>query len=174
MRLGSTIKSSGGRLIPVRNIHQHNKYRSRSDHDYDFALLELKAGIPFGATMQPIRLPAQGLVLKDKALTWVSGWGSTKKPGDNVNLLRRSYILHIDRDTCKKNYRRGMITETMICAGLAEGGRDSCQGDSGGPLIWSDYLVGCVSWGTGCALKGYPGVYANVPFVVNWIKDVMK
>jgi hypothetical protein len=40
------------------------------------------------------------------------------------------------------------------------------QGDSGGPLMskigdnWE--LVGATSWGKGCALAAYPGVYADV------------
>ena len=38
------------------------------------------------------------------------------------------------------------------------------QGDSGGPLYDADnnVLVGVVSWGYGCALPQYPGVYAQV------------
>jgi len=36
----------------------------------------------------------------------------------------------------------------MLCAGTAEGGRDSCQGDSGGPLLTSaNVQVGIVSFG---------------------------
>jgi trypsin len=52
----------------------------------------------------------------------------------------------------------------MICAGLDAGGKDSCQGDSGGPIVDASTgtLIGAVSWGTGCALAAFPGVYAHV------------
>jgi len=52
----------------------------------------------------------------------------------------------------------------MVCAGVPEGGKDSCQGDNGGPLVLknSGRQVGIVSWGNGCAEKGYPGVYSNL------------
>jgi len=52
----------------------------------------------------------------------------------------------------------------MVCAGVPEGGKDACQGDSGGPLVLkkSGKQVGIVFWGTGCAEKEHPGVYANV------------
>lgn len=54
----------------------------------------------------------------------------------------------------------------------------ACAGDSGGPLSCLDpvdnirKVYGIVSWGYGCGLKGYPGVYARVSGGRDWIKDI--
>jgi len=51
---------------------------------------------------------------------------------------------------------------------------DGCAGDSGGPLLYKFngkyQLLGLSSWGFGCALTGYPGVYTYVSYFRNWIK----
>ena len=66
----------------------------------------------------------------------------------------------------------------MICAGLDAGGVDACQGDSGGPMVcefggkW--YLEGATSWGYGCAVANYYGVYAKVRNMKTWVEDKMN
>jgi secreted trypsin-like serine protease len=72
-----------------------------------------------------------------------------------------------------------VITEAMLCAGVAEGGKDSCQGDSGGPLVVKDarnqwVQVGVVSWGDGCGDAGLYGVYSRVSHARDWIAENMK
>merc|ERR1712083_895887 len=51
------------------------------------------------------------------------------------------------------------------------------QGDSGGPFICRDngkaVLTGVVSFGIGCAWADYPGVYARVTAVLDWVKANM-
>jgi len=71
----------------------------------------------------------------------------------------------------------GKITDEMLCAGAQD--KDACLGDSGGPLTvkkgHKHTLVGVVSWGAGCAAKGFYGVYAEVanPKLRKWIDDTI-
>merc|ERR1719203_1577047 len=54
-----------------------------------------------------------------------------------------------------------------------KGVTDACQGDSGGPYVcqtgksWTIY--GATSWGRGCADPNYPGVWARIHHVRDWI-----
>merc|ERR1719320_201349 len=70
-------------------------------------------------------------------------------------------------------YGQGQITDQMLCANIQGGGKDSCQGDSGGPLVTANpdlyEVIGVVSFGVGCALADYPGVYARVSKQLEWI-----
>lgn len=60
------------------------------------------------------------------------------------------------------------ITDRMLCTKYKD--TDACQGDSGGPLVADGKLIGVVSWGEGCADPRYPGVYARVAIVRDWIR----
>ena len=57
---------------------------------------------------------------------------------------------------------------------------DSCAGDSGGPLmVQSDeegpmYLRGIVSFGKRKCNTGFPGVYTDISYYIDWIKENMK
>jgi secreted trypsin-like serine protease len=73
------------------------------------------------------------------------------------------------------------LTDTMICAGVKAGGRDSCYGDSGGPLVATlngkTIQLGIVSWGEGpadsevkCGHEDVYGVYSRVSSFKDWIE----
>ena len=77
----------------------------------------------------------------------------------------------VSDDDCRDSYGQNDIADSMICAGLDEGGKDSCQGDSGGPFMCGNELSGVVSWGYGCAEAGYPGVYTQTSYFVDWVNS---
>lgn len=79
----------------------------------------------------------------------------------------------VDQVDCASAYAGfNPITARMICGGLlGVGGVDACQGDFGGPFVVNETIVGVSSWSNGCALASYPGVYARVPALVDWIQE---
>jgi secreted trypsin-like serine protease len=97
--------------------------------------------------------------------------------GSTSDLLRKVEIPIVANGVCNspQSYA-GRISENMICAGHTEGGKDSCQGDSGGPLIVRKgtgfVLAGVVSWGRGCALADFYGVYARAARYRDWITQI--
>jgi len=56
---------------------------------------------------------------------------------------------------------------------------DTCYGDSGSPILYqhsdtSFTILGITSWGVGCALDRYPGVYTKVSFFLSWIYETIQ
>ncbi|XP_061393057.1 trypsin-1-like [Musca vetustissima] len=100
----------------------------------------------------------------------VSGWGLTEK-GYYAQTLRLVEVPLISHSVCSEHYGDESLTAGMLCAGYMSGGRDACSADSGGPLVCDDTLVGIVSFGVGCAKPGFPGVYTNVAYYIDWIRN---
>lgn len=104
------------------------------------------------------------------------GWGTLSSGGSTASELMQAQVQLVSKERCLKSYPR-RIHDSMLCAGYDEGGIDTCQGDSGGPLVcryngkW--HVEGATSWGHRCATKGYFGVYANVRYLLNWIREMM-
>merc|ERR1712008_598668 len=112
---------------------------------------------------------------EDRCFT--SGWGTLSSSGSSPEICQYVRVPAITNAACNNDYG-GSITDSMICAGYpGVGGKDACQGDSGGPFVCNDggkaVIAGVVSWGNGCALADYPGVYARTTYVLDWIKSQM-
>ena len=112
----------------------------------------------------------------DGTRCWITGWGRLASGGATPDKLQQVSVPVVSRARCDRAYP-GKIHDSMICAGLDQGGIDSCQGDSGGPMVCETggryYLQGATSWGYGCASAGKFGVYAKVKYLLKWINDEM-
>ncbi len=163
-------QSATEETLSVKNIYMHGEY----GNDHDIALLELQSA----SQKQPVSMATPAVMSSLNAGTnlTVMGWGNMSTSGESFpNILQEVQVPLADHATCKTNYQRQNIeiTDNMICAGLPEGGKDSCQGDSGGPLLVqqnSSWIqTGIVSFGEGCALPEYFGVYTKVSNYQDWV-----
>jgi|YNPMSStandDraft_1061717.scaffolds.fasta_scaffold12080_3 trypsin len=173
------LKEDGNaeKFTPVKII-KHPNWNSKT-MDYDFALVKLDRK----SSYSPIKLNNISYITeKDGVVYTVAGWGTTSEGGSISNTLLKVDVPFVSKDACQKAYSENKIaiTDSMLCAGYPEGGKDSCQGDSGGPLIYKTkssgnyYLVGVVSWGIGCARPYKYGVYSKVSYVLKWIEETIK
>jgi len=148
----------------------------------DACLLKLKEPFEWTEFIQPIALPAPMQDTAAGSMVTVTGWGTLNEGGLGLpNVLHKVDVPVVSDEDCRASYEAGgvdSVADSMICAGLPEGGKDSCQGDSGGPFFSNESpetreLLGIVSWGIGCGRAGYPGVYTEVSYFVEWITETM-
>ena len=172
--LGSVSGNEQNRSIS--QIIRHPNYASQTA-DNDIALLKLSAPALLGASVSTIQIvtsPIDDGLVAASSVAWVTGWGAIEEGRTTTNVLREVDVLFVANKSCNLAYG-GDITENMICAGYAEGGKDACQGDSGGPLVvqssngWKQ--AGIVSWGYGCARPDKYGVYVRVSQYAAWISQ---
>nr|AEE61974.1 unknown [Dendroctonus ponderosae] len=174
IRMGTSFVQSEGTVLTVSRTIEHPGYgNSANFFDHDLSLIEVSRDIVFSNTIQPVALPVPHAPLIPGSRCVVSGWGRLSEGGSSPLVLHAVTVPLISIKSCNEYYQNSLgVTETMMCAGSPYGGRDACQGDSGGPLVVDNILIGIVSWGAGCARPNFPGVYANVPFMREWITEV--
>jgi trypsin len=158
----------------VKEIREHPEYGSVTSFDNDICLLILEEPVELNDKVAVIGLPESMAEPADGDELVASGWGTLSSGGMAPDTLYWVTVPFVNDDLCGDAYGQDSIVPSMICAGnIDDGGVDTCQGDSGGPLMTADRsaLVGLSSWGRGCALAGYPGVYTQVSHFVDWINE---
>ena len=185
VKAGSNNLSSTTQYSVAQYI-QHPNYAVSStagSYSNDFALVRINGTFP--ANLIRAKLPdatVMQAVAKAGDPVTTLGWGATTQGGGQQTSLREVTIPVVSDATCAASYNGSSAASNLklnpavqICAGLAAGGKDSCQGDSGGPLIasynGSIYSIGVVSYGKGCALANYYGVYSETVAMVSWISS---
>ncbi|XP_073452057.1 anionic trypsin-2-like isoform X2 [Aquarana catesbeiana] len=158
-------------FIKASKAIKHPQYDPNS-LDNDIMLIRLRKPVKINSQVKTVSLPTRCAMEGTSCL--ISGWGNTLSSGVNYpNLLQCLQAPILNNQVCQDAYP-GKITENMICVGYMDGGKDSCQGDSGGPVVCNGELQGVVSWGYGCALPGYPGVYTKVCNYLPWIEKTIS
>lgn len=156
-------RASGGREIPVRRIWVNPRYDQRNNEG-DIAVLSLAEAVPERDSVEIA--PPGDSAYRPGTRAVVYGWGDTRGDGSYARALQAAQVrLYADAECAKAypgNQNGTYRPRSMLCAGTERGGRDACQGDSGGPLVARGRLVGLVSWGAGCGVRGRPGVYTRV------------
>ncbi len=173
--------------VGVEHVYMHVCYDGSSDMSYDVALVKLETPI-FGPVIE-LDDGLNPFVMTPGSNVTVAGWGNKQVHPDDDHWSNWPSLLHhvtyplVSYEECRSQYSPSIITPVMICAAEEEGGKDSCQGDSGGPLFQTftnaagkikHVQIGVVSWGIGCALEGYPGVYASVAETFDWIQGFIN
>ena len=175
-------------VITASETRCHPSY-DKSSMQADVCLLLLERAAGCGEALQSrgalptLDTPDSTLAVAG-TMAKVTGWGSTYDDSgfgavEGVprwpTRLREVDVPLISLAACRDSYGAYSIKNDMLCAGfVGEGLRDSCQGDSGGPLFLVlrsglPVQIGVVSWGSGCALAAYPGVYARVSTYLGWV-----
>ncbi|MFE2110810.1 S1 family peptidase [Kitasatospora sp. NPDC059463] len=169
------LRGSAGREVAVRGVWVHPGYSFTANMN-DVAVVTLAES---QGTRPVIELVGQGETepYRPGTRAQVYGWGDTTGRGDYSPALRSVEVPVIPDQTCAQAYPGGpdgrFDARGMVCAGEQQGGKDACQGDSGGPLVVAGRLAGLVSWGTGCAEAGHPGVYTRIASVTDAVRAVL-
>ncbi|CAH1785836.1 unnamed protein product [Owenia fusiformis] len=154
----------------------------------DIALVRLATPIAYSTGIFPACIPyidpfAPALRYGDpdnRFQCFSMGWGiySARQFSTYSNVIRQVQLPILKSSLCNStNWYNGKVSNEMLCAGYANGGKDTCTGDSGGPLIcnlhnrWQQ--AGITSWGGVCAQARQPGVYTRVASYTSWINETM-
>lgn len=170
------LTQGGGQVLSIDRMKVHPDYDETGSSDVALWRTTKKIKAPrialAGADDQPLEEPGSTLT--------VAGWGLDAFQVGSVQDRLKELDVRVTTDLeCQTNSLLGFSPDTEVCAAELLG--DSCQGDSGGPLFGyrengRPVQVGAVSYGLGCALPLFPGVYAeiNAPSISGWLTGVLK
>ncbi len=192
VHLGSVQIDQDRNLFKIRTVLVHASYNPQNLQN-DIALIELEK-VPTGLReLRSAKLPRAPARPSGQVPLTLSGWGY-QRPASSSNAifaldgrrqiraassLLRGTVWVQQLSVCRNNrhFRRREISilPGQLCIGSPTG-VDSCRGDSGGPVVnqRTEVLVGIVSGGAGCGLRGTPSVYVDVGYYRDWIDRAME
>lgn len=172
---GSTSRTgdSTGQYRNVAAFITHPKYDPYR-YENNIAVLYLDKPLVLGANVRSITLYLPSTQVPYGVNATIAGWGLTDltDPTSWSNDLQATLIPISARDTCYAAYK-GLINDSMLCAGLPKGGHGACLFDNGAPLTINGVQIGIFSWSSGCGAPNFPGVYTKVASFNDWLRLVL-
>lgn len=150
------LRSDAGEKRTVARSWIHPDYESPTEGS-DVAVLSLDRAV----SSDVVPLQTDPAAYAPGVAATVLGWGYTSEDGPSSSVLRSAEVPLVADSDCAATFQE-FDSDEMVCAGGVGGGTDACYGDSGGPLVEDGRLIGVVSWGSGCARQGSPGVYTRL------------
>ncbi|XP_046404360.1 serine protease filzig-like [Ischnura elegans] len=177
--LTSELESRRAITRNVRRVIVHRRYDAAT-FENDLALLELDSPVTYQQHIVPICMPRNNEDFTGRVAT-VTGWGRLKYGGGVPSVLQEVQVPVLENSVCQEMFKTAghakSILNSFVCAGYANGQKDSCEGDSGGPLMaerddgrW--VLIGTVSHGIKCAAPYLPGVYMRTTYYKPWLHSI--
>ncbi|CAF2091537.1 unnamed protein product [Rotaria magnacalcarata] len=178
-----TLNTQEGQRLSLSTISIHPSYNF-STRENDIAILRLSKPIDFNdVNIAKICLPnvskseEHRYPIINRSLVAI-GWGHMSFNGSMSYTLRQVTVKTIGE---KENMCKNSIynVKLQFCAAVNDSEKDTCQGDSGGPLMYYSeeeqvwVLAGITSYGRGCALSNYAGIYTRVSAYTNWIQSIV-
>nr|APA33880.1 seminal fluid protein [Nilaparvata lugens] len=175
-------KSPNEQIFQITKKLVHPKYKLPS-FMYDIMLLELDKPVTLTPYVRPACLNMNDTVNTDTAIA--TGFGKLEYTSDKgTNELMKVSIDINPLDVCQKTYSYSKrqfpvgVHDSVLCAGVLKGGKDTCQGDSGGPLVvavdepFCMYcIIGVTSFGLFCGFANSPAIYTRVSYFTPWIVE---
>ncbi|XP_058812944.1 serine protease snake-like isoform X2 [Topomyia yanbarensis] len=168
--------------VDIETYTRHPNFKRNQGHYNDIALIKLVETVRFTNFIRPACLYDRVQTTVEQAIA--TGFGLTEDHGDKSDELLKVSLNIYDNEVCGRGYvnsrqlKKG-IMQTQMCAGNAQGGKDTCQGDSGGPLQITKqenhcvfYLIGITSFGQTCG-STVPAIYTRVAAYLDWIEPIV-
>lgn len=127
-------------------------------------------------------------------------YANEEDSGEDKSILMQLQVPVVEMKECRKSYSEAkadikrkksdctnnaeiVFDEHILCAGYNADGKGTNFGDSGGPLIipvyengtnFPYYQIGVASGADDCIKSGFFGIYTNVQYYADWIREILK
>jgi len=168
----SSLTNDDEEGFSVEEVLVHPEYNETYELENDLMLLRLKEDT---SEFMPLELASS---FPSDGVATVAGWGLLEFEGNMTDVMMEADVSVLSVEECDDYLMNKSMPpypdgNGFLCA--QGNGTDACGGDSGGPLFYSDggvfKQVGVVSWGNGCADPEHPGIYADVPYYMDWLTE---